>query len=377
MADPLIARDGELGRLVRKLSLEHRLALDTESASFHRYVDRVYLIQVGYGDRVALIDPLAVRDLSPLGGLLADRAIEVVLHDADYDLRVLDRDYGFRIRNLFDTRVAAELAGEPGVGLAALLERHFGMRLNKRLQRADWSRRPLTERMLAYAADDVRHLLSLRDILEHRLAAMGRLDWALEEFARLESVGWSGPDDAERYLRIRGARGLPPRSLAVLRALHQWREATARKLDRAPFRVIANAALLGVAQACPRSVEELSRVDGFPDSLVRKYGRAVLAAVEAGLAIPEDRLPRVPRASRAEPDPLYDQRLERLKLLRNRRASELGLAPGLVCPNGTLQALARLAPSTRSSLEQVPELRNWQLEVLGEEALLSAIRDGP
>lgn len=377
MALPLIASREGLEAVARRLAGASRLALDTEAASFHRYVDRVYLVQLATSEEVALIDPLRVGDLGALGVPLGDAQIEVVLHDADYDLRVLDRDYGIRIRNLFDTRIAAQLAGEPVAGLGALIERHFGLKLNKKLQRADWSRRPLSDEMLAYAADDVRHLLSLRDILEERLREKGRLEWAQEEFRRLESVRWSGSEDAERYLRIRGAATLTPRSLAVLRALYAWRDATAKKLDRAPFRVMPNTALLAVAQVHPRTLDELGRTNGFPASLVGRYGNAVLAAVERGLAVPEHELPRPARRARPRPDPLYDQRLERLKELRNQRAHEVGLAPGLVCPNATLQALARAMPEDDSSLKKVSELRDWQREVLGEGALLAALRADP
>ena len=144
----LIADADALKRLVDRLARQKRIALDTEAASFHRYVDRVYLIQLGSDVETVLVDPLAVDDLSSLGQLLKEPTIEIVLHDADYDLRTLDRDYGFRATRLFDTRVAAQLADEEGVGLAALLEKHFGVTLNKKYQRADWSLRPLTDEMI-------------------------------------------------------------------------------------------------------------------------------------------------------------------------------------------------------------------------------------
>ena len=140
----LIQTAAELEALAARLRTEPLLAVDTEAASFHRYHDRVYLVQISSREETAVVDPLAVGTLAPLAQPLADAAVEVVFHDADYDLRLLDREYGFRATNLFDTRIAAQLLNEPGVGLAALLEKHFGLRLDKRFQRADWSARPLS-----------------------------------------------------------------------------------------------------------------------------------------------------------------------------------------------------------------------------------------
>src|SRR5207244_2544554 len=164
------------------------LAPDPEAASFHRYHDRIFLVQLASPSLTAIIDPLAIADLSPVGGLLDDPKVEKIFHDADYDLRILDRDYGFRARRLFDTRIAAQLAGEPAVGLAALLEKYAGVKLAKEHQKADWSRRPLSAAMLAYAAADTAHLPALREQLRARLTALGRLAWAEEEFARLEDL---------------------------------------------------------------------------------------------------------------------------------------------------------------------------------------------
>ena len=367
VTDPIALRD-----LTARLSRAARIALDTEAASFHRYTDRVYLVQVSSDHETALIDPLTLPDLSPLGELLANERLEVVFHDADYDLRVLDRDYGFRARHVFDTRVAAQLLGEPAVGLAALLEKHFGVVLDKKLQRADWSARPLTPEMIAYAAADTMYLPKLRDQMADRLKAAGRIAWAEEEFRHLEAVRWTGSPTEDSWLRLKGAKVLPRRLQAVLRALHQWREQTARALDRAPFRVVQNEALLAVARAVPRGQVELLAVRGLPPSLARRYGAQLLAAVDMGLADPLDGLPVPPRGSRVRPDAAQEARLERLKALRNQRASDLGLEPGVLCPNGALQAVARVAPPTVAELEGIEELRRWQIAALGPAAILAA-----
>ena len=212
------------------------IALDTEGASFHRFIDRIYLLQITTRERSAVIDPIPIGAPARLGEILEDPAVEVVFHDADYDLRLLHQDYGWHVRNIFDTRIAAQLLGIKSFGLAALLEDFFGVKLDKKHQRADWSLRPLTQGMLDYAAQDTRHLLDLRDELRSRLEKLGRLEWAREEFERLEGTKWDPEDDGQNFLKIKGARDLTRRELALLRELVPWRDSVARELDRAAFR---------------------------------------------------------------------------------------------------------------------------------------------
>jgi ribonuclease D len=371
----LISDPTSLQALSDRLREAPRIAFDTEAASFHRYTDRVYLIQVSSDQETALVDPLLLPDLSALGALLADDRIEVVFHDADYDLRVLDRDYGFRARRVFDTRIAAQLLGEPGIGLAALLEKYLGVTLDKKLQRADWSIRPLTPEMIAYAGADTMHLPRLRDLLAGKLEVAGRWTWAQEEFAQLEALRWTGAPPEEGYLRLKGAKQLARRSQAVLRAVHQWREQMAQRLDRSPFRIMPNEALLALAQSVPQSPEQLHTVRGLPASLAKRYGDELLAAIEKGLATPLDTLAVPERTPRQRPDAAQEARFERLKQVRNRRAGELGLEPGVICPNGALQTIARAAPKRQEDLTGIVELRRWQIEALGVPAILTAVAD--
>ena len=172
--------------LATRIAGAKEIALDTEGASFHRFVDRIYLLQLSTRDTHAVIDPLPIGQPTGLGRLLEDPAVQVVFHDADYDLRLLEQDYGWKIRHIFDTRIAAQLLGYTAFGLAALLERFFGVKLDKKHQRADWSMRPLTADMLDYAAQDTRYLLDLKDRMSAELERMGRMAWAREEFALLE-----------------------------------------------------------------------------------------------------------------------------------------------------------------------------------------------
>lgn len=373
---PEVIRDGAaLERLAARLRDQSRIALDTEAASFHRYVDRVYLIQASSASETALVDPLAVDDLRVIGDLLSDPEIEKIFHDADYDLRILDRDYGFTARRLWDTRIAAQLAGETAFGLGALLAKYFDLRLSKKLQRADWSQRPLTPEMIAYAANDTAHLPELRDVLADALRKLGRLAWAEEEFERLEGVHWSpGAEGEEAYLKLKGAKALAPRSLAVLRALYAWRDRLAAELDRAPFRIMGNDALMAIAKAVPTSPTELAEVRDLPSSLARRHGPQVLTAVGEALALPRSEWPVIERTRRPKPDPEADARYQRLRTLRAERAQAVRLDPGLVCPNGTLHAIARTAPRAAAELDQIGELRRWQREAMDEGKLLAAVR---
>jgi ribonuclease D len=345
------------------------LALDTEGASFHRFVDRIYLLQLSTREQSAIIDPMPIGTPALLGKLLEDRDVEVVFHDADYDLRLLQQDYRWHVRNIFDTRIAAQLLGLRAFGLAALLERYFGVKLDKKHQRADWSMRPLPQGMLDYAAQDTIHLLELRDRLKHDLEHAGRWDWAREEFSLLEGTKWGEDDSANAFLRIKGARDLTRRELAVLRELVPWRDAIARQLDRATFRVVGNEQLLDIARQQPATRDILATIKGMPRALLESRGQEVLDAVSRGLAVPDSDLPRFPKAARWDRDPDFDVRVSALKTVRDEAATRLDLDPGVLCSRDRLEAVARKNPTDRDELETVVELRQWQRAVLGESFL--------
>lgn len=372
MSHTLITEQDGFEQAVAHARSESRVALDTEAASFHRYHDRVYLLQMTATGVTSVIDPLAVDSMEPLGELLADARVEKVFHDADYDLRLIQHQFGYNTRNLFDTRIAAQLLGEPSIGLGALLERYFDVRPDKRFQRADWSSRPLTEAMLEYAAGDTEHLNELRDILHSHLVEMGRLEWALEEFALAVDTRWQPGEDDPRvtFLKMKGARDLDRRALAVLRELYEWRQKTAARLDRALFRVMGNEPLLHLAAHPVTTQEELAAVRGVGRDLAERRGKELLAAIERGLAVPDDELPRFERGPRRPPpDPELDARIDRLKARRNQIAERLGLQPGVLCPNGTLEAIARANPASVEEMQGIPGLREWQRKEFGAELL--------
>lgn len=353
-------------RFLASLSGERAIALDTEGASFHRFVDRIYLLQLSTARHEAVIDPLPIGTPARLGAFLEDPQVEVVLHDADYDLRLLHQDYGWRVTNLFDTRVAAQLLGIKAFGLAALLEQFFGLKLDKKHQRADWSMRPLTADMLDYAAQDTRHLLGLRDRLHAELDRKGRLHWAREEFLRAEDTRWENDGSDDGFLRLKGARDLNRRELARLRELVRWRDAIAAELDRATFRVAGNEVLLDLARSAPGSREALFAVKGFPRGMNDARAQEALQAIVRGNAVPDSELPRFPKAPRWDRDPDFDERVARLKSVRDAVAADLDLDPGVLCSRDRMEAVARRNPRHVEELEGIPELRRWQAEVLGK-----------
>jgi ribonuclease D len=308
-----------------------------------------------------------------LGDLLQDQEVEVVIHDADYDLRLLHQDYGWHVNHIFDTRIAAQLLGIKAFGLAALLEQFFGVKLDKKHQRADWSLRPLTQGMLDYAAQDTKFLLDLRDELKSRLEKLGRWEWAREEFVRLEGTRWEDDDTSLSFLRIKGARDLTRRELAVLRELVPWRDSVAKEVDRATFRVMGNEVLLDIARTAPRSVRELSVLKGMPRGILERGAHAILAAVQRGLEVADEHLPRFPRAPKWDREEDFDDRVSRLKSVRDAAASRLNLDPGVLCSREKLEAVARRKPSNVGELEDVPGLRKWQISELGE-GFVSALR---
>ena len=337
----LIDDSADLPSLRRALARDSRIALDCEAAGFHRYSDRLSLLQITTSDTTTLIvDPLAFDPGETLRGPLGDPAVEVLMHGADYDLRLLDRDLDVLVHGLFDTQVAAGLLGESSLGLAALLDQHLGVKLSKKYQRADWGRRPLPDDMLAYAAADTRHLRELGDLLRDRLARAGRLEWALEECRLLEETRWTEePNDEDPVVRVRGARDLAPREVTALRAALKWRDRIARERDRAPFRVAGDQALLEVVVRRPRSAEELAEVRGMSPALARQEGAELIEQLDGVDRLPDAKLVGYPRR------PPNRSGAHSARGRRARGTAEAGAEP----PGGRAPDRSRYAPPQRGA----------------------------
>jgi ribonuclease D len=355
----------QVDRFLKEISGVTELALDTEGASFHRFLDRIYLLQLSTREHSAIIDPLPIGSPAGLGQLLQSKSVEVVFHDADYDLRLLHQDYGWHVTNIFDTRIASQLLGIKSFGLAALLEQFFDVKLDKKHQRADWSMRPLTPDMLEYAAQDTRYLLQLKDHMKGELTRRGRLHWAQEEFAKIEGTRWEAEESMEGFLRLKGARDLSRPELAVLREVANWRDTVAAQLDRATFRVMGNEVLIELARRAPKSASELSAIKGMPKGMIERAGADIVAAVRRGVEVPEAELPKFPRGVRWNKDRDFDDRVARLKAVRDSAATRLELDPGVLCSRERLENIARSGAKSVEELTAVPELRAWQIEEMG------------
>jgi ribonuclease D len=364
----------ELSALVSSLGGCRALALDTESDSLHHHFEKVCLIQLATDKGEAcLIDPLAVPELAPLGAVLADPAVVKVLHGADYDVTTLKRDFSFVFASLFDTMIAARFLGLPEIGLQALARGELGVALSKDSQKDDWSRRPLTPRQEAYALADVQHLLVLRERLAERLRGLGRLEWVDEECAAVAALppARRGPEP-DGHLRIKGARQLPARGLAVLRELVAWREARAASTDIPAFKILGNETLLALAEKAPRTPAALGEVRGVLPRL-RDQAGALLAAVGRALQLREGELVVLAPARRPLVPDDVRRRVERLKAWRAREAARAQLDVSVVLPQRLIDRLAEADPRETADLEAVAGLRRWRIETYGPE-LVSALR---
>lgn len=367
-----IDRQDALDQALERVGAQAQVAVDTEADSLHSYFDKVCLIQISIPDEDLIVDPLVRVDLTKFGAILADPTITKVFHGGDYDLRILHRDFGFTVRNLIDTSICAQLLGYEGLGLAALLDRHFAVKSNKAHQRADWSMRPLPPDMLAYAAMDTHYLVELAAKLKEELTALGRWEWALEEFARLETVRHRevSEDDPEPWRKVKNIGGLDRRSLAIVRDIYQWRDALARKADRPPFKVLGNDTIVEIAKEKPATQRDLTQLKSVSRYHGDRFGRDLAGIVRRAMEIPEAELPERNEPKAWIRDKSLENRINRLKTVRDRFARELKIDGSALGARHILAAIA-----TSGTLD-VPAMREWQKKLMGEE-LLKALQPEP
>jgi ribonuclease D len=361
----LITRYTALKHLGESLAQESIVAVDTESNSLFAYQEQVCLIQFSSQEQDFLVDPLALRDLSPLGPLFANPHIEKVFHAAEYDLITLKRDFDFSFENLFDTMAAARILGWEEVGLGAILKSEFGIELDKRHQRANWGRRPLPAEMLSYARFDTHYLVPLRNRLKEELIARGRWELAQEDFRRLQNVNGRTPEDSSTsFLRINGAHDLEAQQLAVLQELCRYRDQVARKINQPVFKVAGDRTLMSIATALPKSMSELQRLEEATPRLVERHGESLLRAVQRGLHAEPVYPPRMPR-----PDERFLSRLEALREWRKNKGIEIEVPSDVVLPRDLMNAVAAKDPRSLEELAEVLHPTPWRLAEWGEEIL--------
>jgi ribonuclease D len=331
------------------------IALDTEADSLHSYPEKLCLLQISVPDRDELIDPLARLNLAPLFEALERR--ELILHGADYDLRLLYRGHGFVPHAVFDTMLAARLLGHTQLGLDALAFRLLEVKLEKGMQRANWARRPLTERLVHYALNDTRYLKPIADCLRTELERTGRLSWHQESCARLlEDSKRSKNGDVSEAWRLKGSARLEPRALAVLRELWRWREREARRLVRPPYFVLPHETLIQLAAA---SVQVDAGKTSAPARIPSRWRKGIERALEAGLAVSEGSWPVFeprmgPRLNRAQ-----KRRYDELRRVRDEQAARLDLDPSVIASRAALVSVAA------GSMKHPDGLMRWQKDLLG------------
>ena len=365
----LIETPQDLENLGVRLNQETSVALDLEGDSLYHYREKICLIQIAARTECFLIDPLQIKDLSPLAPFLNNPDIIKILHGADYDIRSLYRDYQFQIQNLFDTESAARFLGLKETGLGALLGARFQIQLDKRFQKSDWSKRPLTDPMLSYAAADVAYLIPLAQSLMTDLEVLGRLPSVLEEGDRLCRVRFNPSYQGPLFLQFKGGRHLDSRSLGLLENLLQFRKAQAEKRDRPLFKILGAEVLKTLALEKPLTLEQLKGIKGLSAKLIDRLGEGLIECLKQGLAIPETDLPRFPPSIRPQINPAVAARVKALKGWREKKARELNLDPGVLISNALIDQIGEKNPTGPEDLELIPELRQWQHQAFGPEIL--------
>ena len=367
----LITSSPQLKSLVAELERAGRFALDTESNSMYAYHYQICLIQISTDELDYIIDPLTLSALEPLGELAGREDIEITMHAAENDVLLLHKDFGWTFGNLFDTLWGARILGWPRPGLASILNEQFGVTLDKKMQRTDWGKRPLTPRQLAYARMDTHFLLPLRDKIEADLRAAGRWQEARDVFDELRNIRWQEKAPAT-FWRLNGARDLEPRQQAVLKALFDWREQRASRRNVPPYRILRNEALIELARRLPASENALMHTPGIPNRFPPHLARKLVSLIRRAQRNAPPAYP-ARQATGQRPDEQTVARYEALRQWRTQKAAERGVDADVVMTNNTLMAIARANPGSQDELETLGILGPWKSRAYGDE-LLATLR---
>ncbi|MGA9261314.1 MAG: HRDC domain-containing protein [Desulfobacterales bacterium] len=363
----VIETPAALAELTEKFQQAPAVAVDLEADSMYHFQEKVCLIQMATSRSSAVIDPLRLRDLESLRPVFANPAIEKIFHGADYDVRSLFRDFGIEIAHLFDTQIACKFLGLRETSLEAVLQARFGVTLNKKYQRKDWSKRPLPDEMMAYAADDVRYLLPLAKMLVGELKDKGRLAWVQEECDLLSRVRSPQNNHEPLFLGFKGAGRLGSRSLAVLEALLQFRRRVAENKDRPLFKVFSNKSLLQLAVQKPATARRLEESGVLSAKQFKMYGEELAETIRCAQQIASDDLPVYPRKKNRAMHPAVPDRIKTLKNWRDKKARVLDVEPAVLLNKNIMTALATAKPVKLQSLNTVKELKEWQKNEFGQE----------
>ena len=359
----------KLEKFAGRLEKQKIIGVDLEADSMYHFKEKVCLIQIATRNTTAVIDPLQIKNLSVLKPVFRHADIQKIFHGADYDVRSLYRDFKISVNNLFDTELACRFLGYHESGLEAVLKKKFKVRLNKKYQRKDWSKRPLPNEMIAYAAKDVNYLVPLAKGLHHELKHKGRLSWVEEECTYLSKVRAANTDSGPLFTGFKGAGKLGPRGLAVLEELLQLRKKNAQQQDRPLFRIIGNKSILALAEIRPQSLKKLQKTEVLGAKQIDRYGKEIIAAINKALRIPAKNLPKYPRKTAPRVPAIVAKRVKELRAWRDNLAKQLQIDPAIVCTKALISAIAVQRPLTESGLLKMKELKNWQASEFGSDII--------
>ncbi|MBI5064041.1 MAG: ribonuclease D [Desulfatitalea sp.] len=362
----LIEETSQLAAFALQARSAQMLAVDLEADSMFHYREKVCLLQMAANGTTVVVDPLKVADLTSLKPLFADAGILKVFHGADYDVRSLYRDFGISVNHLFDTQLASMYLGQSETSLEAVVNRRYGVVLDKKYQKKDWSRRPLPPEMVAYAAADVRYLIPLAKELMTELEAKGRLTW-VQEGSRLLSQVRPQENNLPLFLKFRGAGRLTPRQLAALEELLLLRDAIARQKDRPLFKIMNNADLLKIAMLLPADLAQLRECQALSAKQMDMYGQGVLSAVSRAVQLPGNQLPKYPRERSPRLSPRIPRRVKLLRAWRDEMAAGLALDPALLLNKSLIREIAVHKPKTVEELAGIPQMHQWQAAAFGRQ----------
>ena len=363
----------ELQQVCEDLLKEKTIGVDLEADSMHCFKEKICLIQIATDKEAYLIDPFEIKAAPYFIRVLEDSGVMTVFHGSDFDIRSLDREYQARVKNLFDTEIACRFLGVRERGLGALLKKHFNVDANKKFQKEDWSKRPLTHDMIEYSVGDVTHLIRLQDILTRQLVEKGRLSWAKEEFEIQAGVRYEGNHSLPLFTKFKGAGKMDNRTLAVLENLLEMRLSIAEKKDLPLFKVISNTSIQTMAFEKPAAIDRMIQMRALSPKQAGMYGHLCVDAIVRALNLPHKDLPSYPKMRRPKRDERAEARIERLKKMREKLSISMDMEPGLLLNNAAIEIIAVKNPGTGEELLKIDSIRHWQVEAMGED-ILSALK---
>jgi ribonuclease D len=370
--DPPLFINDQAGLIeaIKDFKSKKSLAVDTEANSLYAYQEQVCLIQVSTDNKDYVIDALAFDDLSLFAEVFLDPSIEKIFHASEYDILIMHEEFNFEFRNLFDTMLAAQILGRERLGLDALLDEFIGIQINKKYQRANWGKRPLPDDMLKYAQVDTHFLFQIRERLAKELQEKDLVRIAEEDFTRACKVHQQVQENKSAPCwKIRGAKTLSPQKAAVLSKLCEYRDETARKINKPVFKVISAQSLLHIAEKCPSTSSQLLNMDLPGTKNLQRHSNGILQAINEGLKAPPLYPPRKERL-----DDALLAREKALRAWRKRTAMNMKVNSAVVLPRELLNSLVYNNPSNHRELSRILEDVPWRLERFGSE-ILSVLKE--